>query len=75
MYVYFSNGLYSASKTDDISCSEVISALHLEDDPELEAIEDDLEKINEEIEEATITKKNLDRTIKGQLSSNISGLI
>ncbi|KAJ3937366.1 MAG: hypothetical protein NXY57DRAFT_981850 [Lentinula lateritia] len=56
---------FIASKTDDISCSEVISALHLEDDPELEAIEDDLEKINEEIEEATITKKNLDRTIKG----------
>ncbi|KAJ3800411.1 hypothetical protein GGU11DRAFT_403343 [Lentinula aff. detonsa] len=55
---------FIASKTDDISCSEVISALHLEDDPELEVIEDDLERINDETEQVTLTKKNLDKAIK-----------
>ncbi|KAJ3773109.1 hypothetical protein FB446DRAFT_18931 [Lentinula raphanica] len=56
---------FIASKTDDISCSEVISALHLEDDPELEEIESELEKINEETEQVTTAKRYLDKSIKG----------
>ncbi|KAF9263480.1 hypothetical protein L218DRAFT_979928 [Marasmius fiardii PR-910] len=36
------------SKTDDISCSEVINALNLEDDPELETIEEEIDDNKEE---------------------------
>ncbi|KAJ3999535.1 Dynamin family-domain-containing protein [Lentinula boryana] len=60
----FKMQLKMASKTDDISCSEVISALHLQDDPELEAIDDEIERINDETEQVTLTKKNLDKAIK-----------
>ncbi|KAE9410407.1 hypothetical protein BT96DRAFT_931168 [Gymnopus androsaceus JB14] len=55
---------FIASKTDDISCSEVINALHLSDDPELEAIEDQLDKINDETSDWKKKKTNSDKLIK-----------
>ncbi|KAJ8590321.1 hypothetical protein M405DRAFT_897528 [Rhizopogon salebrosus TDB-379] len=42
---------FIASKCDDVSCSEVIFALGLEDDPELEEIEGRIEQYKEETEE------------------------
>ncbi|KAF9006452.1 hypothetical protein BDQ17DRAFT_284172 [Cyathus striatus] len=40
---------FIASKCDDISCSEVIRALHLEEDPELEVIEEKIEQLQEDM--------------------------
>jgi hypothetical protein len=40
----------SATKCDDISCSEVIRALQLEDDPVLEDIESRIDQYHEEME-------------------------
>ncbi|KZT13003.1 uncharacterized protein LAESUDRAFT_719309 [Laetiporus sulphureus 93-53] len=52
------NGVYGdhaitfiATKCDDISCSEIIHALHLEDDPDLEAIENRIQVCKDETEE------------------------
>lgn len=39
---------FIASKCDDISCSEVVRALNLEDDPELEEIEEQIQQCKEE---------------------------
>ncbi|KAJ7276327.1 hypothetical protein B0H12DRAFT_1084814 [Mycena haematopus] len=46
---------FIATKCDDISCSEVIGALGLHDEPELEAIQEKIEHI---ADETTETKKN-----------------
>ncbi|KAF5393772.1 hypothetical protein D9757_000094 [Collybiopsis confluens] len=56
---------FIASKTDDISCSEVIRALQLEDDPELEVIEEELEKITDDIKESDCKRKESDKVAKG----------
>jgi hypothetical protein len=42
---------FTASKCDDISCSEVIRALNLEDDPELEEIEGRIDQYADETNE------------------------
>ncbi|KAI0786384.1 hypothetical protein C8Q75DRAFT_771545 [Abortiporus biennis] len=42
---------FIASKCDDISCSEVIRALNLDDDPELERIEEEIDSCKVEEEE------------------------
>ncbi|KAJ7700013.1 hypothetical protein B0H17DRAFT_274436 [Mycena rosella] len=55
---------FIASKCDDIACSEVIRALNLDDDPELEEIQ---ERIDQLADETTETKKNkaaTDRSLK-----------
>lgn len=56
-----------ASKCDDISCSEVIRALRLEDDPELEAIEERLDGINAEKVEWEKMKKAAEKLAKGPI--------
>jgi hypothetical protein len=50
-----SSDICTASKCDDISCGEVISALNLEDDPQLEEIED---KIHQNTAETRQRKAN-----------------
>ncbi|TFK83640.1 hypothetical protein K466DRAFT_528541 [Polyporus arcularius HHB13444] len=47
---------FIASKCDDISCSEVIRALGLDDDPELEAIEEEIDQSKTETEEWKVKK-------------------
>ncbi|PIL36747.1 hypothetical protein GSI_00436 [Ganoderma sinense ZZ0214-1] len=42
---------FIATKCDDISCSEVIRALNLDDDPELEGIEEEITNSKHEIDE------------------------
>lgn len=54
-----------ASKCDDISCSEVIRALKLEDDPVLEDIEERLDNYEEETQVWKAKKSEAEKTIKG----------
>ncbi|KAJ2931653.1 hypothetical protein H1R20_g5445, partial [Candolleomyces eurysporus] len=55
---------FIASKCDDISCSEVISALDLYSDPVLEDIEERIESLAEQISECKKTKTANDKLIK-----------
>ena len=59
--------LTTATKCDDISCSEVIRALRLEDDPELEKIEDEIDNCNTETEEWKERKVEAEANAKGLL--------
>ena len=60
--------LFSATKCDDISCSEVIRALNLEGDPDLENIEDQIDTCKVEIEELKERKSTAEAIAKGLLS-------
>ncbi|KAG7097036.1 hypothetical protein E1B28_004429 [Marasmius oreades] len=63
---------FIASKTDDISCSEVINALNLEDDPELEVIEEEIDANNEDTKEfkcKKIESKEKCKAIEAELKS------
>jgi hypothetical protein len=55
----------TASKCDDISCSEVIPALGVEDDPELEEIEGRIEQYKEETAELKQKKMDAESSMKG----------
>ncbi|KAF5388296.1 hypothetical protein D9615_000347 [Tricholomella constricta] len=55
---------FIASKCDDVSCSEVIRALHLGDDPDLEAIEDKLDQYNIETSQWKQGKKSAEKLTK-----------
>ncbi|KII94798.1 hypothetical protein PLICRDRAFT_86263 [Plicaturopsis crispa FD-325 SS-3] len=55
---------FIASKCDDISCSEVIRALHLEDDPDLEEIEERIEQYADETQEWKAKKSDTEKVIK-----------
>jgi septal ring factor EnvC (AmiA/AmiB activator) len=55
----------AASKCDDISCTEVIRALNLEDDPKLEDIEDRIDQYNEETSEWKKKKSEAEKSAKG----------
>ncbi|THV08632.1 hypothetical protein K435DRAFT_883341 [Dendrothele bispora CBS 962.96] len=55
---------FIASKCDDISCSEVISALNLDDETELQDIEDEIERNEEETKERKEEKSNAVKLIK-----------
>lgn len=57
---------FIASKCDDISCSEVIRSLQLEDDPELEEIEDRIEQYTDDTKEWKQKKSAVDKKIKGK---------
>ena len=57
-----------ATKCDDISCSEVIRALRLEDDSELEKIEDEIDNCNSETEEWKERKAEAEANAKGLFS-------
>ncbi|KAJ7095314.1 hypothetical protein B0H15DRAFT_881283 [Mycena belliarum] len=55
---------FIATKCDDISCSEVIQSLNLEDEPALGEIQEKIEKIKEETSESKKKKTALDRELK-----------
>ncbi|KAI0079668.1 hypothetical protein K474DRAFT_1683062 [Panus rudis PR-1116 ss-1] len=55
---------FIATKCDDISCSEVIRALNLDDDPELEKIEEEIENCRAETTEWKEKKAEADQAIK-----------
>ena len=55
----------AASKCDDISCSEVVRALNLEDDPELGEIEERLEHYADETSEWKKKKTTSEKLVKG----------
>ncbi|KDQ65115.1 hypothetical protein JAAARDRAFT_188367 [Jaapia argillacea MUCL 33604] len=55
---------FVATKCDDISCSEVVGALNLDDDPELEEIEDRIEKCNDETQEWKGKKADAEKLAK-----------
>ncbi|KAG2369878.1 hypothetical protein BDR07DRAFT_1526349 [Suillus spraguei] len=55
---------FIASKCDDISCSEVIPALSLEDDPELEEIEGRIEQYKEETADLKEKKADAESSMK-----------
>lgn len=57
---------FIASKCDDVSCSEVIRALNLEDEPELEVIEERLQQYGEETKEAKAKKSEADTGLKSR---------
>jgi hypothetical protein len=54
-----------ATKCDDISCSEVIPALKLDDDPELEAIDDRIDDCTERATEWKQKEKEAKGAVKG----------
>ncbi|KAF8897466.1 hypothetical protein BD779DRAFT_1432811 [Infundibulicybe gibba] len=56
---------FIASKCDDISCSEVIRALHLDGDPELEEIEERIDTNEEESREWRQRKSQAEDLLKG----------
>lgn len=60
--------LISASKCDDISCSEVIRALRLEDDPILEEIEERLATLRHDVSEAKKRKNTAVKDVNGRTS-------
>ncbi|EPQ59276.1 hypothetical protein GLOTRDRAFT_136192 [Gloeophyllum trabeum ATCC 11539] len=56
---------FVATKCDDISCSEVIRALNLDDEPELVEIEGRIEQCNDDMEEWKEKKSEADQVVKG----------
>jgi hypothetical protein len=59
--------IVTASKCDDISCGEVIRALHLEDDPQLEDIEEKLSVLERDSSSSKRQKKGAEKLVKGDL--------
>lgn len=55
---------FIASKCDDISCGEVIRALHLEDDPQLEDIEEKLSALERDSSSSKRQKKDTEKLVK-----------
>ena len=62
----------SASKCDDISCSEVVRALGIHDEPELEEIETRIENIENEMSVWKQTEAEAQKHVKGLLRFGIS---
>ncbi|TFK55750.1 hypothetical protein OE88DRAFT_1804556 [Heliocybe sulcata] len=56
---------FVATKCDDISCSEVIRALNLEDEPDLVEIEERIDLCNDDIGEWNKKKSEADKVVKG----------
>jgi hypothetical protein len=61
---------FIASKCDDISCSEVISALNLYDEPELMEMEDRIDVLDESIKEQKVKKTGAEKEIKCRFTSH-----
>jgi len=59
----------TASKCDDISCGEVIRALRLEDDPQLEDIEEKLFTLGKDNSASKRQKKDAEKLVKGNRKS------
>ena len=55
----------TATKCDDVSCSEVLDALDTTDEPELERIEEQIDQCNEETREWREKKAEAEKSIKG----------
>ncbi|KAG6918940.1 hypothetical protein DXG01_010595 [Tephrocybe rancida] len=64
---------FIASKCDDVSCSEVIRALRLEDDPELEKIEARLETYDDESSNWKVAKSAEEKSAKA-IEKELKGL-
>lgn len=60
-----------ATKCDDISCDEIIRALQLDNDPELEEIQDRLDTLAQETKASKKEKRDAEKMIKG-LSTTVS---
>jgi hypothetical protein len=56
---------FVATKCDDISCSEVIPALGIDDDPVLIEIESRIDDVRDEMKEARERKEEADTLVKG----------
>jgi hypothetical protein len=56
---------FIATKADDISCSEVIRALKLEDDEDIEVVEEKINVIKDEQKKWKNNKAAADRAVKG----------
>ena len=56
---------FVATKTDDIAASEVIGALHLNDDPDLEKLEEVIDVLQTEYSDAKERKVTLEKDLKG----------
>ena len=56
---------FIASKCDDISCSEVIHALRLYDDPDLLEIEEKIGELTEQLKEHKQRKNAAEKIAKG----------
>lgn len=57
---------HTASKCDDVSCTEVINALDLSDNPELEKIEEQIDQCKEDTVKWRKKKAEAEASIKGQ---------
>ncbi|KAG5637833.1 hypothetical protein H0H81_003038 [Sphagnurus paluster] len=55
---------FIASKCDDVSCSEIIRALQLSDDPDLEVIEEQLEQFDTDTTQWKKSKKSAEKLAK-----------
>ncbi|KAF8076309.1 hypothetical protein FPV67DRAFT_1664591 [Lyophyllum atratum] len=64
---------FIASKCDDVSCSEVIRALRLEDDPELETIQEQLDQYEVEQSQWKKMKKSSETQAKA-IKKEVEGL-
>ncbi len=56
---------FIATKCDDVSCTEAINSLNLEDDPDLEDIEKRLSDAHDEIKENRSKKTAAEKLAKG----------
>jgi hypothetical protein len=59
---------FIATKTDDVSCGEVIRALNLEEDTELQKIEDEIEDATESMGDWKGKKLTADKEFKRRCS-------
>ena len=60
---------FIATKTDDVSCSEIVNALNLEDDPVLQEIEAEMYKVTEEMGALKSQKIAADKKVKSKLNA------
>lgn len=67
---------FIATKTDDLSCTEVVGALGLDDNPELVEIEAELDAALLEVDQWTATSKSVVEEMRGETCfSSFFGLV
>jgi hypothetical protein len=59
---------FIATKTDDVSCSEVINALNLEDELDLQAIEAKIYNATEQMSDLKSQKISAEKRVKGKFN-------
>lgn len=62
---------YTATKCDDISCSEVVRALALDEDPELQEIEDEIRNCKDDADEWKGKKTEAEAAARGLLLPSV----